>query len=190
MTDENRRQFERTEIDLNVRFISKEDLEASGKLLDVSEGGLAMATESSANIGDPVIAYPEGLGRLSGVVKRKFEGGVAIEFELSEAQRTYLKKRIHSAVSGVPYIRLLEHRAHKRISLNLASEAQEAGSNETFQCEIVDISETGGRVRAQTKPAIGAEVRVGSLKGLVQRHTADGFAIEFNAAATPVQCCA
>ena len=176
---ENRRKFERHEIDLSVRFISQKDLEASGRLVDISEGGLAMITEAQAEVGDKIIAYPEGLGRVEGVVRRKIEGGLAVEFKISEGQRTHLGKRIHSALTGVPYIRLLENRGHKRMKLNLVSQAQEGSCGRAFSCKIVDLSESGALVKASEKPSIGADIRIGSIRGLVRRHTPDGFALEF-----------
>ncbi|MEX0645830.1 MAG: PilZ domain-containing protein [Parvularculaceae bacterium] len=177
--DENKRAFKRRPIELGVRFISREDLETTGTVIDISEGGLAMHTDAAASIGDTIIAYPEGLGRLTGAVVRKFDGGIAIQFELSETQRVYLTKRIDSAVKGVPYIRLLERRAHKRLALNLESEARLIASGETFKCEVVDISESGASINAAERPPIGEAIQIGTLKGLICRHTDEGFAIDF-----------
>jgi hypothetical protein len=175
----NKRKFERHQIDLGVRFITREDLEECGNLINVSEGGLAMFTDATAEVGDEIIVYPEGLGRLTGVVKRKFGDGIAIEFSLSEQQREHLKKRIDSALTGVPYIRLLENRAHKRMTLKLFSEAKVIPGGEPFACQVIDISESGSRIRSEERPAIGSKVHVGALKGVVRRHTEDGFALEF-----------
>lgn len=179
MKDDDRRVYKRREIDLGVRFISREDLETTGRVIDISEGGLAMKTDAAAELGDTIIAYPEGLGRLVGKVVRRFEGGVAIQFDLSETQRSYLRKRIESAVSGGTYIRLLENRAHKRVAVNLASEARLLDSGTRFACRIIDISESGAGVSASERPAIGARIQIGSLRGRVCRHTDQGFAMEF-----------
>lgn len=179
MTGECKRKYDRVPLDLSVRFISRQDLESSGRLTDISEGGLAMLTDANAEIGDEIIAYPEGLGRLTGIVRRRMENGLAVEFSLSEAQRSHLRKRINSAVTGVPYIRLLENRNHKRMNLHLLSEAQEMQSNKLFQCEIIDLSESGAKIRSTRQPNIGAKIRIGSLRGVVRRHTYDGFAISF-----------
>lgn len=176
---ENKRQFERHKIDLGVRFITREDLEECGRLINVSEGGLAMFTDASAEVGDEIIVYPEGLGRLTGVVRRKFGDGIAIEFNLSEQQREHLKKRIDSALTGVPYIRLLENRNHKRMTLKLFSEAKVVPGGDLFACQVIDISESGSRIRSNVRPEVGLTVHVGALKGVVRRHTDDGFAIEF-----------
>jgi hypothetical protein len=179
MKDDERRIYKRQEIDLGVRFISREDLETTGRVIDISEGGLAMKTDAAADMGDTIIAYPEGLGRLTGKVVRKFEGGIAIQFDLSDTQRTYLKKRIESAVSGGTYIRLLENRVHKRVAVNLASEARLLDTGEKFTCRIIDISESGAGVSSSERPAVGMRIQIGSLKGRVCRHTEEGFAIEF-----------
>ena len=173
------RKYERTQINLTIRFVAPGGEETTGRLIDISAGGLAMQTDAPAKVGDQIIAYPEGLGRLIGKVARVFDGGLAIEFEMSDAQREAVRKRIHSAVTGVPYLRLLDKRKHKRIELNLDSEARLESSGERFDCQIVDISETGSQVRAEHKPPLGEIVRVGTLRGVVRRHTDIGFGIEF-----------
>lgn len=173
------RKFERTQLDLTVRFVTRGDQETTGRLIDISAGGLSMLTDAPAEVDDPVIAYPEGLGRLTGKVVRVFDGGIAIEFKMSDAQREAVRKRIHSAVTGVPYLRLLDKRKHKRIELNLDSEARLESNGERFECQIVDISETGSQIRTEHKPPLGEMVRIGSLRGVVRRYTDTGFGIEF-----------
>lgn len=179
MEDDDRRRYKRRTLNVDVRFMAGDAAENTGRILDISEGGLAMSTDAEARLGDMIIAYPEGLGRLTGKVVRRFEGGIAIQFELSETQRDYLRKRIDAAVRGAPYIRLLEKRAHERLPLNLSSEARLLDSGETFDCFVIDISETGAGIRSETRPALGVCVQIGSLKGAVCRHTEEGFAILF-----------
>ena len=186
---DNRRQFERTDLDLNIRFTTADNNETVGQLIDISAGGLAMATDVRAEKGDSIIAYPDKLGRLTGKVVRIFDGGFAIEFEISDKQRAHLQKRIDSVITGVPYIRMLENRKHNRIELNLDSQACIEPSGETFSCQITDISKTGVQIRSDEAPPIGTFLRVGSLRGIVCRYTDDGFALEFakaDAAAPPV----
>lgn len=178
MEGRDRRKFERRELPLEVRFIA-ENQETTGKIINISEGGLAMSTDAAAAIGDAIIAYPEGLGRLTGKVVRVFEGGIAIQFELSETQREYLSKRIEAAVDGKPYIRLVERRAHQRMPMNLESQGRRLDTREMFPCSVIDISETGAGVRSSVRPPVGASVQIGSLKGVVRRHTKEGFGIEF-----------
>jgi hypothetical protein len=169
----------RQPLNLKVRFITQADMELCGRLLDVSEGGLRMETKANAAIGDEVIAYPEGLGRLTGKVIRKNEKELAVEFDLSMSQREHLAKRIASALSGVPYLRLLDNRLHNRIEMNLQSVAQEVDSGESFDCEITNFSTSGAAIRSIRKPKIGVLVQIGTMRGRVCRLLSEGFAIEF-----------
>ena len=97
--DGNKRNHRRRPLDVAVRFVTSADLESAGRLEDISEGGLRMKTAAAAEIGDKIIVYPEGLGRLTGTIIRKDAGGIAVAFDLSENQRAYLAKRIESADS-------------------------------------------------------------------------------------------
>ncbi|MBI1366767.1 MAG: hypothetical protein GC153_12535 [Alphaproteobacteria bacterium] len=189
MADIDRRKYQRRALDLGVRFLSEGGTdETTGRIIDISEGGLAMSTDREAKLGDAIIAYPQGLGRLTGKVVRCFDGGIAIQFDLSESQRAYLKKRLDAAERGVPFIRLLERRAHDRLTLNLSSEAKLIGSGETFECAVLDISQAGAAIRADHRPRVGEAIEIGTLKGIVCRHTKDGFAIDFAALAQPREC--
>lgn len=177
--DADRRIFARRQIDLAVRFITRRDLEAAGKLQDISEGGLRMKTNAAAEIGDEIIAYPEGLGRLTGKIVRRNEDSVAVEFTMSDSQRSHLAKRIASALSGIPYLRLLDKRLHGRVEANIKSQAENLRTGECFECEIMNFSPAGAALRAAGQPPLGEDIRIGTIRGRVSRLTEDGFAIEF-----------
>lgn len=177
--DSNKRNFVRRQIDLAVRFVTRKDLEAAGRIEDISESGLRMKTNAAAEVGDEVIAYPEGLGRLTGKVVRKDQDGISIEFTISDTQRTHLSKRIASALSGVPYMRLLDKRLHNRVEMNIRSQAENLRTGDSFECEIVNFSPTGAALRTAYRPAMGADIRIGAMRGRVSRLTDNGIAIEF-----------
>lgn len=174
-----RRKFERTAIDCAVRFTIGDGPEATGRLINISEGGLAIATEKTAVVGESALAYPEGLGRLAGEVVRVFDGGFAMALTLSDIQRAHLAKRILAAKTGAPYLRLLERRAGDRVKLNLPATALLTATSETFACEVLDLSAEGAGVKSDVRPALGEEVKIGALQGRVCRHTTAGFAIRF-----------
>ncbi len=175
----NRRLFERRKINRHVRFITRADMEASGQIEDISEGGLRMTTDAVANVGDEIIVYPEGLGRLTGAIVRKEGKSIAIQFEISDSQREHLTKRILSAQSGVPYLRILENRSDKRAKINVESTAEVVEGGAKFECAIVDISSGGAAIRSEVRPPLNKEIRIGSIRGRVCRHTSNGFAITF-----------
>jgi hypothetical protein len=174
-----KRSYVRRKLALLVRFITRSQLEGSGRLFDISEGGLFMESDVKAAVGDEIIVYPEGLGRLTGHVARTAEGGIAVQFNLNDAQKEYLSKKIESSERGMPYLKLMEQRMHRRVEIKVDSRAvmQDCGSE--FDCTIVDLSLTGARLLSVKKPPIGSEVRIGALRGQVMRQLPDGFAIQF-----------
>lgn len=180
--DGNKRNHRRRPLDVAVRFVTSADLESAGRLEDISEGGLRMKTAAAAEIGDTIIAYPEGLGRLTGTIIRKDAGEIAVAFDLSDNQRVYLAKRIESALTGIPYLKLLEKRAHQRLDLNIDSSVADTLTGETFECRIVNLSATGAQVQSDYRPPVGSEVRIGEMRGNVVRLDRDGFALAFERA--------
>lgn len=177
--ERNRRQYERRQLNAEVRFITHSDLEAMGDLKDISESGLFMATDTDAKIGDRIIAYPKGLGRLEGVIVRKTGEGVAVHFDISNEQRKHLEKRINSALTGMPYLRLVDKRGHKRTPLKIDTTAQVEAGGGSFPCQIVDISHSGASIRSDRRLQVGVMVQIGMLQGRVCRETEEGFALEF-----------
>jgi hypothetical protein len=179
VTQQDRRRAKRHSLLADVKFLIGGRTEAFGKLIDISESGLALATAATAREGDEVIAYPSGLGRVSGYVSRVFEGGFAFVFDLSARQRQVLVQRMQAALSGATYMRLADRRDSLRIRYNLETIAT-LENEESFSCVIVDMSKTGCRLRCIARPDEGAMIRIGALKGVVSRQLEDGVAVKFD----------
>ncbi|WP_133162102.1 PilZ domain-containing protein [Hyphococcus luteus] len=175
-----RRRFPRKLLDGPVRFATENEPDAIGRIVSISECGLYMLCRTHAQVGDPVIAYPERLGRLAGEVSRKDENGVAIEFSMTEAKRAFLAKQLNADSAAPPFLRIMERRSALRTKLDLEAAAVVEGEDEPFPCRIIDLSETGAGVEAGCVPPIGARVRIGILHGVVARHTRGGFALAFS----------
>lgn len=173
-----RREAKRQKFSVDLKFLLRGEVEGAGALLDISASGLAFFTEIDAAVGDEIIVYPVGLGRLPGRVARKFGGGVAVKLTLSDAQRQSVEERVEAALSGAPYLKLTERRRDLRIKYNLDTVARTEGG-ETFHCTIVDMSRGGCQLRADEQPEIGTEITVGTLKGVVIRHVKNGFSVKF-----------
>ncbi len=174
-----RRTAPRFSLNIDCRFLLRGTVESKGSLLDISTGGLALITDSLAEEGDEIIVYPEGVGRLSGRIVRVFNGGFGIALCLSDAQKGTIGERIASLIAGVPYLRLSENRSSFRITYNLETSARIEDSEEYFTCTIIDMSRTGCLLQSDVKPEIGERIIVGTLRGLVRRHSDNGFAMEF-----------
>ena len=174
-----KRKHTRRKLNMNTKFTSNCGPEEVGTIQNISEAGLYMLSKANADVGDQVIAFPQGLGRIVGVVNRIDEGGFAVKFNLSDKQQNYLRKRIDAAISGVPYFRVSEQRANARMPLGIEAIAEIAASGEEFECKVLDISKTGAAIRAGRRPTIGTEIKIGVIRGRVYRATSDGFVMRF-----------
>lgn len=177
--DGNRRDARRFPLSVDLKFLLRGHQESTGMLLDISEAGLALLSETSAQEGDDIVVYPIGLGRLAGKVVRVFDGGMGVEFVLSRGQRDIIRERLKNVLGHVPYMRLMEKRSSFRIQYNIETFAYVDNEQKALACVIRDMSRSGCRLQSESKPAIGAGVTLGTLQGRVVRHLADGFAIEF-----------
>lgn len=179
-----RRGAKRFALSVDVKFLLRGTEEGAGRLLDISEKGLALFSDINAVEGDPIVVYPLGLGRIEGEVVRCFEGGLGVSFTLSDAQKETILERIAAALEGKSYMRLVEKRSDLRIRYNIETTAQLDNIEPPIICTIVDMSRSGCLLHAAKKPGLGEEVIIGALRGRVSRHVDDGFAIEFTGSAT------
>lgn len=163
----------------DLRYLLRGESEGAGRLLDISERGLAMVANSDAREGDDIVVYVDTIGRLPGRVVRKFCGGLGVAFDLAASQRDRIGARILAALRGAPYLRLVEQRSTIRVRYNIQTIARVIGEETPIDCTIIDMSRTGCLLRSTAKPRIGAKVELGSLHGLVCRHSSDGFAVDF-----------
>lgn len=174
-----RRKAKRFSLSIDVKFLLRGDAEGVGRLLDISEGGLALFADTNAEEGDDIVLYPEGIGRLTGKVVRVFERGLGITFTLSKSQRETIRERILAAMNGEPYLRLSESRSHIRIRYNIETTAFVEGEEKPITCTIVDMSRSGCLLQGDRIPPLGSNVTVGALYGRVVRYSDEGFAVQF-----------
>ncbi len=136
-----------------------------------------MTTDAKLDIGDQIVAYPEGLGRVAGDVVRVSGDGVALEFTMSEHDRILLERRMEAVLLGIPYFRIADRRAHTRIPLSVEATARTIPSGQQFKCRITEISRGGAFIQAVNRPTLGSEIKIGAIRGRVCRLTHSGFAI-------------
>ena len=174
-----RRQFERTKIDKPTKIFINGEHEAAAQLVDISKGGLFIETDAQAQPGDDIVVYPDGLGRLAGKVVQRRNGGIAVMFEMSDAYREFLEKRISAAVEGKPYLRIAERRSYRRVEVDVDATLQLVDTGQSLKCRINDISQSGASIKTENRPPIGARISFASIMGKVLRHTPDGFSVVF-----------
>jgi hypothetical protein len=73
-----RRSHARSKVAVPGRLLLANRRELACTIVDVSPGGLALLAREPGAIGEPIVVYVEGIGRVQGEVVRHFDGGFAI----------------------------------------------------------------------------------------------------------------
>ncbi len=171
-----RRRFRRTPLRVGGRMLDPLGREHECRTADISPGDVRILAEVEPRVGDRIVLYLEGLGRLSGCVARRCgEGEVAVIFDFSTHKREKLAEQLTLAMNE----HLGVERPHRSISEGAQYVRLEFETGETFEGEVLDFSLAGITIRTnRPAPLIGMWVRVGNVYGRVARIIDGGFAID------------
>jgi hypothetical protein len=92
-----RREFTRSKVTVPGRVMLANRREYACTIIDVSLGGMALLARDRGAMGDPVVVYVEGCGRLQGQIIRLFDGGFAIKLAGNARAAEVLAKRFELA---------------------------------------------------------------------------------------------
>ena len=172
-----RRRHKRVAVTLLGRFMRANKQEYPCKLFDVSVGGCALMAPVAVEDKERIVAYFDHIGGLEGKVVRNFEGGFALQFEITHhrreklaAQLTWLLNR--DVLTGI------DERRHERIVPRNGSSSLKIGET-MVPCQVLDVSISGASVATESRPAIGTEVLLGKLRARVVRYHAQGLGLQF-----------
>jgi PilZ domain len=178
---EGSREYERVDLALNGRCMLPDLREFPCVTLNVSENGLAVESEAPGEVGEPVVAYIDQLGRLEGAIVRHLDNGFAITMPARDAKREKLAARVdwlmHQRLFGASDQRRLERIAP--VEDRTILKTPEGGE---YAAILVDISSGGAAINVETIPPIGTPVTVGRTQAHVVRHFPGGIAVAFNVA--------
>jgi hypothetical protein len=148
------------------------------RAVNISESAIALAAPVSVELGEPVIAHIERLGRVEGTVIRILSRGFVMSIAASEEDRLKLVDRIEWIEKhknhDVP-----DHRAHGRFVPKNPWSKLLLADGTVAACHVIDLSETGAAIAAEVDPDIEAVLAVGTVVGRVVRRFAGGFALQF-----------
>ncbi|MEM8813026.1 MAG: PilZ domain-containing protein [Pseudomonadota bacterium] len=179
-----RRRYQRVKVDLLGRFMLSNRREFPCQLLNMSPGGAALITPVQGEIGERIIAYIDHIGRVEGEITRLFDGGMAMTINATLRKRDKLAAQL-TWLANRHELNLPEDRRHERaLPKNPFSHIKLPDGRE-YRCKVIDISLSGAALALNVKPAIGAPVTLGVMKGRVVRHFEDGVAVEFAAVQSP-----
>ncbi|MGE0743037.1 MAG: PilZ domain-containing protein [Hyphomonadaceae bacterium] len=174
-----RRRFRRMPIEVTGRLLDSVGREHDCRTADISPGDIRIVAPTLPTVGERVVIYLEGFGRVSGKVARKCgEGEVAIIFDFSAHKREKMAEQLTLAVNkelGIDEPVRLASTSETNHTIRLEFETGEA-----YEGEVVDFSLAGVTIRSPRRPPlIGVWVRVGNVYGRVARIVEGGFAIDF-----------
>ena len=173
-----RRRFRRLPITVAGRMLDTLGREHDCRTADISPGDVRIQAPVLPDVGERVVLYLEGFGRVSGSVARRGEDGAAIIFDFSAHKRERLAEQLTLAINKDIAIEVDAERPIIGKGQNLARIEPDDG--QPFLGEILDFSLTGVTVRTtKPPPLIGSWVRVGQVYGRVARLIENGFAIDF-----------
>ncbi|MGO9702206.1 MAG: PilZ domain-containing protein [Xanthobacteraceae bacterium] len=148
------------------------------RAVNLSCRAIALAAPVKGKVGDRVIAHIDRLGKLEGPIDRLLERGFVMNIAASQEERSNLAAKI-AWLESLKNHEVPDRRADKRIVPVNPNSKMILPDGRVENCLVLDISVSGVAVSADTIPAVGTILAVGSVVGRVVRHFADGFAIQF-----------
>ena len=172
-----RRRFRRMPIEVSGRLLDEQGVEHDCRTADISPGDIRIAAPTLPRVGERVVIYLSGFGRVSGHVARKCgEGEVAIIFDFTAHKREKMAEQLTIAVNRDLGI---EEEQRPPIADGSQMIKLEFETGEAYEGEVVDFSLAGITIRSRRPPPlIGVWVRAGNVYGRVARLIEGGFAID------------
>lgn len=173
-----RRLHKRFALRLSGRFMRADRHDYPCELIDISVGGMAIASPVGPEMGESIIVYMNELGGLEGRVVRIFEGGFAISITATQHKREKLAARITWLINRNELTEI-DGRAHKRVLPRKNNNTLKLSDDVTLEVQVIDVSLSGANVATEARPPLGALVQLGKLPAEVVRHHERGIGIRF-----------
>jgi hypothetical protein len=173
-----RRRFRRMPIAVTGRLLDDAGREHDCRTADISPGDIRIAATTLPRVGERVVIYLDGFGRVSGKVARTCgEGEVAVIFDFTAHKREKMAEQLTLLVNRDLGI---EEPVRPTIRDGAHLVRLEFETGESYEGEVADFSLAGITIKAnRPPPLIGVWVRVGNVYGRVARLIEGGFAIDF-----------
>lgn len=172
-----RRRFRRMPVEITGRMLDAFGREHDCRTADISPGDARIVSDVLPPVGERVVIYLNGFGRVSGKIARKCgEGEMAVIFDFSAHKREKMAEQLTLAVNKELGI---EADGRPAVREGAQTVRLEFETGESYQGEIVDFSLSGITVKSKRPPPLlGVWVRVGTIYGRVARLIEGGFAVD------------
>lgn len=173
-----RRKHRRVPVDIAGRFMRADKEDHPCQVVNMSAGGMALLSPVACEVGERIVAYLDGLGRIEAIVVRPIEGGFAASIVAGPHKREKIGNQLTWLINR-DGLGLNEGRRHERVVPKNPSSRLILPNGEACECRVMDVSLSGASIASITKPPIGANVVLGRMRGRVVRHHDKGLAIQF-----------
>lgn len=174
-----RRRHKRFKLALPGRFMRSDRSEHNCKLIDVSPGGMAVASTERVELGERIIGQFEHLGSIVGSVARILPDGFAVSFAMTAHKREKLAAQITWLVNRHELAGQVSERRHERFSIKQRISTLKLSESLVTQCRILDVSLSGASIGTDARPPIGHLVTVGKQVARVMRYHQQGIGVQF-----------
>lgn len=175
-----RRAYSRFDVKIYGRFMLEDLSEYPCQVLNISPGDVSLRAEHPGAPGEKVIAYLDHIGRVEGVVTRTDSDDKTFAMTILATDRK--KDKLAGQLAWLANRQkhgLPEDRRHERIAPRNPVSVLHLMDGRQYECRIIDLSLSGAAIEIDVKPALGAQVVLGTMRGEVVRHFDEGVAIEF-----------
>jgi hypothetical protein len=176
-----RRRFRRLPLVVTGRMLDSLCRESDFRTADLSPGDARITAPALPGLGERVVLYLSGLGRIVGHVARRGPDDAAVIFATSAHKREKLVEKLTIAINKDIIVEPEPRRAPRFVESGPTSLARiEFEDGTSYSGEVLDFSLTGVTIRStRAPPPIGTWVRIGGAYGRVARVIERGFAVDF-----------
>jgi len=139
---------------------------------------IVIASPVTAKMDARVIAYIDHLGKFDGLVTSVLQRGFVMSFNTKQHERRKLATKIEW-LQQHKNSEVREQRADSRFVPKDPYSRMILADGHVETCLILDVSVSGAAISADTIPAIGTVLAVGTITSRVVRHFDEGFAVRF-----------
>ncbi|MBD8555702.1 PilZ domain-containing protein [Rhizobium sp. CFBP 8762] len=174
------RSFQRVTVSLPGRLMTESRDEFACQVTEMSPGDVYITCTARPRFGENIIAYVEQIGRLEGPVCRLADHAFVLRLTATDRKRTKLAAQL-TWIANRHELGLPEDRRHDRLTPRRTRTDITLPSGEKIACRIIDLSLSGAAVDLEIRPNVGTAITLGTMRGHIVRHFAEGVAIEFSA---------
>lgn len=176
--------FNSVTVNLNGRYMLEDRSENPCVVIEMSPGTALLSGLSTPRQGERVIAYVDHIGRIEGFMQAMLANGFLIALQATEYKQDKLAAQL-TWLANRHELGLAEDRRHERVAPRKVNQVLTMQDGRQYPCKMIDISMSGAAIEIDVRPAINSSVTLGSMRGTVMRHFAEGIAIEFTAVQNP-----